>query len=99
MTTLYISEFANIGAVGPNYVPILGQPAIADQTIAIGAASVASNAFNAKTNIVLLSSDTACCIKFGTTPTAATTNFRLPANVTLPFTVIPGSKVAVIAAA
>jgi len=96
MATLYISEFKQLATIGTTVAQICPQPSLVDQTLAIGASSVASNAFNALTGLVLLSSDAVCSIVFGATPVAAATNFRLPANTVIPFAVGPGQKVAVI---
>ncbi|HWU70677.1 MAG TPA: hypothetical protein VN017_04915, partial [Pseudoxanthomonas sp.] len=71
---------------------------VAEQTVAIGASSAVSSAFNASTAIVRLHTDAICSVEFGAAPTAAATNMRLAAGQTEYFAVVPGSgfKVAVI---
>jgi len=50
--------------------------------VAIGAGSVQSSAFNAKTRFVRLHADAICSIEFGTNPTAAATTARMAAGQT-----------------
>jgi len=100
MATLYISEFRNIGTIRTEQAQVLAQPAITDQTVAIGATTEPSAAFNAETKLVLLCADAICSIKFGSTEVlsaAAITNMRLPADTPIPFAVSPGHFVSVIA--
>jgi len=96
MATLYISEFQQgVSGIGTTWAQMLPQPAISNQTVSISASSAQSVAFNDKTKAVMLSTDTACCIRFGSDPTAAQTDFFLPANVLVSFSVEKNSKVAV----
>jgi hypothetical protein len=100
MATLYITEFNHDDrSMGISAPPAAQQPAVVDQTVAIGGASVASAAFNANTNLVCLSTDVICSISFGLTPTATVTMMRLPADSLQYFKVPRGQayKVAVIA--
>lgn len=92
MATLYISEFGqhNLNTIR------LKQPAITDQTVAIGAGSAQSNAFSNNTYSVVLSTDAICSVLFGANPTATAAKLRLPAGFTGVFDVTPGHKVAVI---
>ena len=106
MAKLYISEFANIVAQqGTTKAESLAaQPAITDQTVSIGAGSLQSNPFNAKTNMILVTSDSVCSIVIGAAslnsgagPTATASNLRIPANVApIAFAVVPGQILAVI---
>lgn len=96
MATLYIAEYSNVMATSEGPVQIAHTPAIAEQTVAIGAGSVQSNAFNAATRLVRLHTDAICSVAFGTNPTAAATNARLAQNQTEYFNVNAGDKVAVI---
>ena len=98
MAVLYISEFSQIYSAGGPSAPFARQPPIAEQTIAIGAGSVQSNAFNAATTFVRLSTDAICSIEFGTNPTATATKARMPAGSVEYFSVAvnTGQKVAVI---
>lgn len=79
-SNLYITEFqTNLQTewmVPPNEVPL------AQQTIAVGPASAQSAAFQPNTNLVRLNNDTggACCVQFGTNPTATTTTMRIGPN-------------------
>lgn len=101
MATLYVTEFAKQGRDASGYLNQNGaceQPPVAEQTVAIGASSAASSAFNASTAIVRLHTDAICSVEFGAAPTAAATKMRLAAGQTEYFAVVPGSgfKVAVI---
>lgn len=96
--TLYISEFASpVSQVGTVTAQVMPQPSLADQTVAVGASSAQSSAFNVSTHAVLLSCDVACSVLVGASPTAQTTNFRIPANIVIVFAVLPGQKIATIA--
>lgn len=99
MAILYIREYIRQGRdTNGQFVSSGEEPALADQTVAIGAGSLPSNAFNAKTAFVRIHTDAICSILFGTNPTATAVNARLAANTTEYFAVVPGSgeKVAVI---
>lgn len=101
MATLYVTEFARQGRDLAGYLNQNGapeQPPVAEQTVAIGASSAASNAFNASTAIVRLHTDAICSVEFGASPTASATKMRMAAGQTEYFAVTPGSgfKVAVI---
>lgn len=101
MAVLYVTEFAKQGRDLAGYLNQNGcpeQPPTAEQTVAIGAGSAASAAFNAGTAIVRIHADAICSVAFGTAPTATATSMRLAAGQTEYFTVAPGSafKVAVI---
>lgn len=66
------------------------------QQVSVGAASTASNAVAAATNIVRLVADVACRIAIGAAPTATATGIYLPAN-TVEYIAVAGSqKIAVI---
>lgn len=97
MAVLYITEYAGLmpsppGGVGQ--IPV--EPPLAEQTVAIGGSSVASNAFNAGTTLVRLHADAICSVEFGATPTATATKARMAANQTEYKGVSFGLKVAVI---
>lgn len=67
------------------------------QTLAIGAASVASSAFGSVTNYVRLAATGACHVEFNGSPTATASSAFIAANNRGEvFRVAPGSKVAVI---
>ena len=96
MSTLYISEFANgFSLLGSGQAPIMPQPSLADQKVALSGSSAQSAAFQTGTKAILLSADASCSIVIGLTtsggPTATTTNFRIPANgAPIAFAVPPG---------
>jgi hypothetical protein len=93
MATLYVTEYAGIGG---DHIQIPLEPAIAQQTVAIGGSSTPSAAFNPATRLVRLNTDATCSVAFGTAPTAVATAQRLPVNSTEYFAVYAGYKVAVI---
>lgn len=94
MAILFIAEFERNRN---QYVQTANAPPIAEQTLAIGAGSVASVAFQATTRMVRLHTDVICSIKFGaTSPTATAVNMRMAANTTEYFSVNNNSFVAVI---
>lgn len=99
MAVLYIAEFNNMGTSQNSQVmQMAAQAPLVEQTVAIGAGSVASSAFNASTTFVRIHTDAICSIKFGTAPTATATTARLAAGSTEYFVVPQGQsyKVAVI---
>ena len=97
MAFAYITEYLRQSRDGIERVLPAGQePALAVQKVAIGAGSIQSAAFNAKTTFVAINVDVACSFKFGTNPTATSADMRLPADATMYFGVYPGDKVAVI---
>lgn len=99
MAVVFITEYARQGRDASGYQMVVAdEPAIANQTVAITAGSVQSNAFNALTRFVRVSTDAVCSIEFGTNPTATATTRRMPANTTEYFAVPLGAsyKVAVI---
>ncbi len=95
---LYVSEFRYpIAGVGTLQSEKLGQPALADQIVTIGASSTQSAAFGTETNAIEIVSDTSCCFVIGADPTADNTvNMLLPANTYRQYTVRPGDKIACI---
>ena len=103
MATLYIEEYAAVGAsysaVGP-WRSALGaaqEPSNAAQTIALtGSSTQCSTAFQASTQLIRVHTDAICSIAFGLNPTAVTTSKRLAANQTEYFGVRPGDKIAAI---
>jgi hypothetical protein len=97
MPTLYLSEFANMAAIGSRFVNVAPFPPLAEQTVAIGASSAQSNAFSAQTNLIGVASDSTCSIKVGASPTVTAASMRIPANAPPEyFAVSPGQKLAVI---
>lgn len=95
MAVVYITEYTRTPLDIGQSIPAGQEPGV-NQTVAITAGSVQSAAFGADTKFVRIHTDAICSIKFGTAPTAAATDARLPANGTEFFGVRPGDKVAVI---
>jgi hypothetical protein len=96
MSTLYISEFKSLGSIGTHNVNAAPMPPLVEQTVAIGAGSLQSNAFGANTQVIRVCADSVCSIEIGANPTATATTARIPANVPEYFAVQPGQKLAVI---
>lgn len=90
MATVYVSEYGDIRANAAF------EPRVADQTVAIGAGSAQSAAFNAATRFIRVHTDAICSIDIGANPTATATKSRLAAGQTEYFYVYPGHKIAVI---
>lgn len=100
MTTLYISEYADVGRSAGHAVPSASEPFNTDQTVAITAGSLSSNTFASNTRYVRIHTDNICSIVFGVSPTATATNKRMQAGQTEYFNISEGNvgklKVAVI---
>lgn len=100
MATIYITEYERQAFDGASQLtPVPLEVPLANQTVAIGGASVQSSAFNARTALVRLATDTACHVEVGVNPTATATTRFLPANFVEYIGVPQGGafKVAVIA--
>jgi len=82
MATLYIAEFEEMPHTSGSKIPVALQPPLAEQTVAIGGASVASAAFNARTRFVRLHNDVICSVRFDLAPTASATTARMAAGAT-----------------
>jgi hypothetical protein len=99
MAKVYITEYARQARDASGFQMVVAdEPPVANQTVAIGASSVQSNAFNDLTRFVRVSTDAVCSIECGTDPTATTSTRRMPANTTEYFGVPLGGayKIAVI---
>ena len=96
MAKIYITEHEMIEYFLGAPLPVVSMPPIVSQTVAIGAGSVQSSAFNTNTKIVGIHTDAICSIEFGSNPTATNVKRRLAANSTEYFRVAQGDKVAVI---
>lgn len=98
MANLYISEYAGIAENSLGVpVPAPMEPSVAEQKVAFTGAT-ASAAFNADTKFVKLTADADSHVKFGSDPTAATSNQPLKANTPQFFGVEGGHKVSAIEA-
>lgn len=97
---LYISEYPNLGFVGPAQTTaamIAPEPSIVDQNpVDFTSGAAQSAAFNTKTRFVRVICDAQCSIKFGSSPTATNQNKPLAAMQAEYFAVIPGQKISVI---
>jgi hypothetical protein len=97
MAYIYINEYNATGAIGT--LPITAPPgrALARQQVAISGTSTPSAAFNAFTNMIMVSTDSICSITIGPpTPVAVMTYERMAANETRFYVVVPGDELAVI---
>lgn len=74
---LYITEFSSRRNARDGMDPFPAQPAPVEQTVAIGVGSVQSAAFAATTDLVRVTTDVACSIRFGANPVATAANMRL----------------------
>lgn len=96
MATLYIAEYGVTKGIGGLVAPIVACPPLAEQTVAIGGASVQSSAFTSNTNIIRVHTDAICSVLIDTDPTVTAVKSRMAANQTEYFGVRPGDKIAVI---
>lgn len=96
MAVLFITEFTNLFQAGGQAGQMAQGSPVASQTVAIGAGSVQSAAFNAATNFIRVHTDVICSIAIGANPTASAVLTRLAANQTEYFGVAAGQKLAVI---
>lgn len=98
MAVVYITEFSGTGSASQQMIPAAQWPPLASQTVAIGATSVQSAAFNAGTTLVRINTDAPCSIAVGANPTATAALQRFSGGATEYFTVNPNSalKIAVI---
>jgi hypothetical protein len=99
MARLSIREYIQISAVARGIVPVGEEPAVANQTLTIGAASAASAQFNVKTHFVRIHTDVNCSLDFGTAPVAVAGSCDMVAGQTEYWGVVNATqmKVAVIA--
>ena len=102
MAVLYVTEYTNVGReLKANISQSAAEPALAQQSVAIGAGSVTSANFNAKTRLIRVHTDNICSIKIGAAVTAVATAQRMAANQTEYFAITPeaiaaGCQIAVI---
>ena len=96
MAVLYITEFADAGM---NFPTVATQPPLAEQKVTF-TTSTASAAFNAKTSLVRIHTDSICSIEFvgaGALAVATTSTARMAANQTEYFIVPRGQGYSVAA--
>jgi hypothetical protein len=82
VTTLYITEYANLTFPNGEAGQMPLENPVAEQTVAIGGTSTQSMTFNPGTSFVRIHTDAICSVLFGTNPTASATSGRMAANQT-----------------
>jgi hypothetical protein len=98
MATLYITEYSQQGAdTSAHTIPAALVPEVTVQALSISSTSAPSAAFNARTTIVRLQTDTACWVTFATSPVATASMTPLAPNTPEYFCVIAGNSVKVAA--
>lgn len=82
MAFLYVTEYSDEGQTVRGAAQVAQEnAATVDQTpVVIGAGSLSSAAFAATTVLVRLETDSICSVRFGTSPTATTSNRRMQAG-------------------
>lgn len=93
MGILYITEYAGLmdaGAPG-GHGQVPAEPPLATQTVSY-TTHAESSAFNAKTRLVRLHTDSICSFVFGTAPSATTSDSRMAAGTTEYHGVPPGAS-------
>lgn len=96
MAKVFITEHTKPQLYSGSAAPVAPMPPVAEQTVAITAGSVQSNAFNAKTRMIGVHADAICSIAIDSSPTATANSKRMAANQTEYFEVFPNHKLAVI---
>jgi hypothetical protein len=98
MAFIYVTEYSDVGGTrgGAQVVAPFQSADVVEQQVAVGMASVQSAPFKNTTRFVMINTDAACSLAFGTNPTAVTTAHRLAANETRFYAVQGGTLVAVI---
>lgn len=95
MATLYIAEYADMGEGGKGQqIPIAGNE-ITTQTVTYST-TTQSAAFNKATRFIAITSPGIFSYAIGSSPTATTSKFRVPADAIIYLTVLPGDKIAAI---
>lgn len=82
MAVVYITEFERLAReeFGTNVIQTPLEPALAHQTVAIGASSVNSATLDPRTRLIRLHTDAICHIDVGESPSASVGKRRFPAN-------------------
>lgn len=97
MAFAFITEYLRQPQDGIDRVlPAGHEPGLAVQKVAIGAGSVQSAAFNARTRFIAVNVDATCSYVVGSNPTADANKMRIPQNGTIYLGVTPGDKIAFI---
>ena len=82
MAKVYVTEYAQALIMEGRQLPVGIEPPLAVQVVAIGGASVASSAFNAKTQFIEIHTDAIMSYAMGAAPTATANTTRMAANTT-----------------
>lgn len=98
MATMYIAEYEKLATDINGFTIQAGQePAVAEQTVTTSGVTAVSAAFNDRTRFVRIVSTGIEHLKFGSAPTATTSNaVKIEADTPEFFGVIKGDKVAAI---
>lgn len=96
---LFLTEYSSLASdIGSYGIAAPLEPAVFEQAITVPGTSAA---FNARTAFVMVHAQEACCLAWGTAPTATTSKQRIGAGETRFVGIPPGAgyKVAVVAGA
>ena len=96
MAFIYVNESTELRVYQGGGAQVIELPAVAAYQVANAGASTQSAAFNAKTKIIEVHSDSICSILVGLNPTAVTTQGRMAAGETRYYRVNPGDKIAAV---
>lgn len=98
MSKLYISEFENPGGAAGFPFPVASEfgNTTDQEPVDYSGGAAASAAFAATTTLVRIHTDAVCSIKFGTAPTATTSNRRMAAGQTEYYFVRKNDKVSAV---
>jgi hypothetical protein len=95
---IYVTEAPELRVFQGGGVQAIELPALAQQQVANAGASTQSAAFQTKTRVIEVHSDSICSIAIGANPTAVVTQGRLRADETRYYRVRPGDKIAAVLA-
>ena len=97
MATLYITECKRAGESFAGF-GCHASAIVTEQSINIDDTSAPSKPFGANTVFILVEADFPCCLAFGKDPKADPTKHRIAADRPRIYGVMPGDRIAVIAA-
>ena len=98
MATLWIREYSEIPTIYGDRAPMAKEPGT-DQTPLTFSTTAASAAFAATTRYIAITASAAFHYVVAAAPTATTNALKVPADTLLFIAVVPGDKIAAIAAA
>ncbi len=98
MATAYIREYEDISSPLGKATQAPQEPGVADQTVTTSGTTAQSAAFNARTNLIAISTPATQAVAYvvGVNPTALVTSLRLPSNSVFFVAVKPTHKIALI---